>query len=211
MKTAYTIGITGGSGSGKTHFLNKLSSHFSSEQVCLISQDHYYKPIHLQIRDENGIENFDLPEAIDRDLFLADIQKLRAGDVLRKKEYTFNKPKSEAKEMVLTPAPILIVEGLFVQYFEDVNALLDLKIFIEAKTHLKVARRIRRDGIERGYDVNDVLYRFEHHVMPVYESLIEPLKHQADFIIPNNSKVDISAHVIAGYLKTLAGKYSISA
>ena len=66
-----------------------------------------------------------------------------------------------------------------------------------------VARRIRRDGLERGYDVNDVLYRFEHHVMPVYESLIEPLKHQADFIIPNNQNVDVSASVIAGYLRSM--------
>ena len=100
-----------------------------------------------------------------------------------------------------SPAPILIVEGLFVQYFEEINAVLDLRIFMEAKVHLKVARRIRRDQTERGYDVDDVLYRFEHHVMPVYESLIEPLKHQADFIIPNNNKVDVSSFVIAGFLK----------
>jgi uridine kinase len=203
VKPSYTIGITGGSGSGKTYFLNALSSLFADGEVCLISQDHYYKPIHLQRRDENGIENFDLPESIDRDLFLADILKLKSGEPLLKHEYTFNKPKTDAKVLEFKPAPILIVEGLFVQYFEEVNALLDLKIFMEAKVHLKVARRIRRDQMERGYDVADVLYRFEHHVMPVYESLIEPLKHQSDFIIPNNSKVDVSASVIAGFLKTL--------
>lgn len=203
MKTQFTIGITGGSASGKTHFLNKLSSYFNDGEVCLISQDHYYKPIHQQQRDENGIENFDLPESIDRESFYADVLKLKSGEVLRKKEYTFNKPKSEAKDLVFTPAPILIVEGLFVQYFDEVNGLLDLKIFMEAKTHLTVARRIRRDALERGYDMNDVLYRFEHHVMPIYESIIEPLKHRADFIIPNNGKIDTSVQVIAGYLKTL--------
>jgi uridine kinase len=208
LKPTFTIGITGGSASGKTHFLNKLSSHFSDHDVCLISQDHYYKPIQLQKRDENGIENFDLPEAIDRDAFHADILKLQSGETLRKKEYTFNKPKSEAKDLVFVPAPILIVEGLFVQYFQEINSLLDLRIFMEAKTHLTVARRIRRDAMERGYDMNDVLYRFEHHVMPIYESIIEPLKYRADFIIPNNGQIDKSVQVIAGYLKTLVSKSS---
>jgi uridine kinase len=203
VKKPFTIGITGGSGSGKTYFLKALSSHFKDGEVCLISQDHYYKPIHQQKRDENGVENFDLPESIDRELFLADILKLKSGETLIKHEYTFNKPKSEAKTLEFKPAPILIVEGLFVQYFDEINTLLDLKIFMEAKTHLKVARRIRRDNIERGYDMNDVLYRFEHHVMPVYESLIEPLKHKADFIVPNNTLVDVSAKVLAGYLRTL--------
>ena len=129
--------------------------------------------------------------------------KLKSGLPLEKSEYTFNKPKSETKILKLNPAPLLIVEGLFVQYFEEINTLLDLKFFVEAKVHLKVGRRIRRDEAERGYDVNDVLYRFEHHVMPVFETLIEPLKHQADFIIPNNTNTDVSARVMAGYLRTL--------
>jgi uridine kinase len=202
-KSPFTIGITGGSGSGKTHFLKTLSAHFNEDDVCLISQDHYYKPLDQQVRDENGIENFDLPSSIDRKQFLADILQLKAGQILRKPEYTFNKPNSQPQILEFKPAAILIVEGLFVQYFEEVATLLDLKIFMEAKVHLKVARRIRRDQSERGYDVNDVLYRFEHHVMPVYESLIEPLKHNADFIIPNNNKVDVSARVIAGFLKTI--------
>jgi uridine kinase len=203
VKLPYTIGITGGSGSGKTHFLKTLSTHFKEGDVCLISQDHYYKPIDQQTRDENGIENFDLPSSIDREQFLNDVLKLKSGQHLQKAEYTFNKASTKPAILEFKPAPILIVEGLFVQYFEEIGALLDLKIFMEAKVHLKVARRIRRDQIERGYDLSDVLYRFEHHVMPVYESLIEPLKHQSDFIIPNNSNVDVSATVIAGFLKTL--------
>lgn len=111
--------------------------------------------------------------------------------------------------MDFKPAPIIIVEGLFVQYFEEIAKELDLKIFIEAKIHLMLGRRIKRDQVERNYDLDDVLYRYQNHVMPVYESLIEPLKHQADFIIPNNSQVDISAKVIAGFLKTLMDKRAV--
>src|SRR5690349_502771 len=95
MKRAYTIGITGGSGSGKTYFLNGLASQFTSDEICVLSQDNYYKPITQQHRDENGIENFDLPTAIDRDAFHVDVHKLRSGVNVSRAEYTFNNPKAD--------------------------------------------------------------------------------------------------------------------
>lgn len=206
VKKAYLVGITGGSGSGKTYFLNELSAHFGKDEVCLISLDHYYKSIDQQPKDENGIENFDLPITIDRDLFYADLMKLKSGHTVEKQEYTFNKQGAQPEIIKLNPAPIIIAEGLFIQYFEEVAKALDLKIFVEAKIHLMQGRRIKRDQFERGYDLNDVLYRYENHVMPVYESLIEPLKHQADFIIPNNENVKVSSAVIAGFLKSQVNK-----
>jgi uridine kinase len=202
MKRPFTIGITGGSGSGKTYFLQELSAHFSTQQLCLLSQDNYYKPIDQQPRDENGVENFDLPIAIDRNAFHDDIIKLKEGQKVVKKEYTFNNANAEEKWLTFQPAPILVVEGLFVQYFEEIEKELDLSIFIEAKDHVKLGRRIRRDQIERGYDLNDVLYRYQYHVMPVFESLIEPIKHKADFVIPNNYHFARAIRVLAGFLKT---------
>ena len=197
----YTIGITGGSGAGKTYFINTLASRFSPHELCLISQDHYYKPIHLQTKDEKGIENFDLPQSIDREKFQEDILKLKRGEVLEKKEYTFNNEKSVARTLVFKPAPILLIEGLFVQYFPEIEEELDLKIFIDAKDHLKLSRRIRRDNEERGYDLDDVLYRYQHHVMPVYESFIKPLKDAADIVIPNNHHVERALEMLTGSLK----------
>lgn len=182
----FTIGITGGSGSGKTFFIKNLSSRFSEDQLCLISQDNYYRPREEQRTDERGVKNFDLPESIDHEHFLRDIQQLKRGEKLIKTEYTFNNPNATPKTIEYLPAPILIIEGLFVQYFPDIEKELDLKIFIEAKDHVKLSRRIRRDNEERGYDLDDVLYRFHHHVMPVYETLIDPLKHRSDLVIPNN-------------------------
>jgi uridine kinase len=187
MIKPYTIGITGGSGSGKTFFLNSLAERFTDQEICLISQDNYYHIRDRQVEDDKGIKNFDLPEAIDHEQFYADILQLKKGEVLRKTEYTFNNPTATARTLVFKPAPVLIIEGLFVQYFHQIDKELDLKIFIEAKDYVKLSRRIRRDNEERGYDLDDVLYRYHHHVMPVYESLIEPLKHKSDLIIPNNS------------------------
>ncbi len=202
MPQPYTIGITGGSGSGKTFFIKELSSHFRPEEICLISQDHYYKPLEAQFTDEKGVQNFDLPTSIDKDALAGDILMLKSGRSIVKKEYTFNNPKATPLELEFKPAPILIVEGLFVQYFPEIVKELDLRIFIEARDYVKLTRRIRRDNEERGYDLNDVLYRYENHVMPIYDSLIEPLKHQADLIIPNNNHFEHALHVLVRALKS---------
>jgi uridine kinase len=202
MPNPYTIGITGGSGSGKTYFIKELASHFKPEEICLISQDHYYKPLESQFKDAQGVQNFDLPDSIDRAKLTEDILKLKAGERISKTEYTFNNPAVKPKALEFVPAPILIVEGLFVQYFPEIESELDLKIFIEARDYLKLTRRIRRDSEERGYDLNDVLYRYQNHVMPIYDSLIEPLKHQADLIIPNNNHFEHALHVLVGALKS---------
>lgn len=201
MTKPYTIGITGGSGSGKTYFIQQLSAHFDASEICLISQDHYYKERDQQVTDESGVKNFDLPGAIDHETLLTDIQRLKRGEVLIRKEYVFNNPMATPKMLEFKPAPILIVEGLFVQYFPEVARELDLKIFVEAKDYVKLSRRIRRDNEERGYDLNDVLYRYQHHVMPVYESMIEPLKHQADFVIPNNHHFKNALTILVTALK----------
>lgn len=202
MKPPFTVGVTGGSGSGKTFFLNGISSHFTAEELCLISQDHYYKPREEQPLDQNQVKNFDLPACIDRASFHADLLQLKDGHDVQKKEYTFNNPSAKPGILTFKATPILIVEGLFVQYFEEIAAELDLKIFIEAKDHVKFGRRIQRDRVDRGYELEDVMYRYEHHVMPVYESLIRPLKHHADLIIPNDRGFDRALEVLAGYLRS---------
>ena len=202
MKKPYTIGVTGGSGSGKTFFLEGISSRFSTDQLCLISQDNYYKPRDQQPLDQNQVKNFDLPTSIDRESFYADLMKLKGGETVIKKEYTFNNPSAQPRELTFKPAPIIVVEGLFVQYFEEIAAELDLKLFIEARDHVKFGRRIKRDRLDRGYDLEDVLYRYQHHVMPVYETLIAPLKHQADLVIPNDHGFDRALDVFSGFLKS---------
>lgn len=198
----FTIGITGGSGSGKTFFLKGLASRFQPGELCLISQDNYYKDRKFQPTDDNGYQNFDLPEAIDREAFHADVLKLKQKEDVVRKEYTFNNPTVEPGMLTFKSAPIIIVEGLFVQYFTEIEKELDLKVFIEARDYVKLGRRIKRDKEERGYDMDDVLYRYQYHVMPIYEQLIEPLKHNADLVIPNNSHIDRALDVLVRFLES---------
>lgn len=202
MKTPFIVGITGGSASGKTSFLKNLMSSFDEDQLCLISQDNYYRSRDKVPVDENGVHNFDLPEAIDYKLYAKHISELRDGRDVEQLEYTFNNPKIVPKTLVFKPAPIIIVEGIFVFYFKEIERLLDLKIFIDAKEHIKLKRRIIRDQVERGYDLTDVLYRWENHVFPTYEQFIKPSKIDTDLVIPNNKNFKKGLEVVTAFLKT---------
>jgi len=202
MPNSCLIGITGGSASGKTYFLKRLIGAFSFGEVCLISQDHYYHPREQQPIDKKGIKNFDTPMSIDIDQFVDDIKKVKSGKIVRRQEYTFNNPEAPSKMLEFKPAPVIIVEGIFILYFPEVADLLDLKVFIDAKEYIKLTRRITRDKEERGYDVADVLYRYEQHVAPTYEKYIEPFKDEADLIVPNNQHFEQALEVFIAYLKS---------
>lgn len=201
MYKPYLVGITGGSASGKTRFLTRLVKNLDEKQVCLLSQDNYYRNRDQQPVDENGVQNFDLPQSIDEDAYAHDILALKNGQKVVRKEYTFNNPNVEPKMLEFNPAPIIVVEGIFVSYYPEIAKLLDLKIFIDTKDHLKLKRRIIRDNEERGYDLEDVLYRYEKHVHPTYEQYIEPFKGAADLIIPNNSHFDNALDVVSTHLQ----------
>jgi uridine kinase len=196
----YLIGITGGSGSGKTSFIKALRSHFSDEQLCILSQDDYYFPREQQLTDEAGFKNFDLPNSIDKKSFKNDIERLLAGETVERLEYTFNNEKAVPEVLCFKPAPVIIVEGIFVFHFKKIKRLLDLKVFLHAKENLKVIRRIKRDQVERNYPIEDVLYRYEKHVLPTFERYIEPYMDDADIVVNNNSDFSAGLEVLKGFI-----------
>jgi uridine kinase len=183
----FIIGIAGGSGSGKTFFLNCFLHHFKNDEVTLVSQDDYYIPAGEMTQEENKLYNFDLPSTIDDVQFLSDIKKLIKGEVVYKKEYNFNNPLAIVKILEIKPAPIIIVEGLFILHFAEIGALLDYSIFIEADESVALERRVKRDGMERGYSEEDVVYKWIHHVMPSYQQFLIPYRDSCHHIISNNS------------------------
>lgn len=186
MKAPFVVGICGGSGSGKTKVLNWLQKAFDEQDICLLSQDNYYRDRVTSSPEENRFFNFDKPEVIEADTFATDLQALKQGEVVERREYTFNNPTKEGRLLTFRPAPVIVVEGIFVFHFPEVNQQLDLKIFVDVKEHLKFHRRISRDSQERGYPLEDILYKYVNHVAPAYEKYIAPYRHEADLVIPNN-------------------------
>lgn len=201
MDTPYLIGVTGGSGSGKTYFLEKVMEAVGKEKVTLISQDNYYRSLDQQPRDENEIVNFDLPECIDHEWFAKDIASLKKGESIQIQEYTFNVPGAKSKTLVFKPTPVVIVEGIFVLHYPEVAKQIDLQLFVDAKDHIKIKRRILRDKEERAHDLEEVLYRYEKHVMPSYEQFIEIHKREADLIICNDHSMDKAMEVMISFIK----------
>lgn len=186
-KKPFIIGIAGGSGSGKTFFLNCFLHHFKQDEVTLVSQDDYYIPAGEMTQEENKLYNFDLPSTIDSEQFLRDIKQLMSGEVVYKKEYNFNNPLAVVKILEIKSAPIIIVEGLFILHFKEIAALLDHTIFVDADEQVALDRRIKRDGLERGYPEEDVLYKWHNHVVPAYKEYLLPYREQCNKVVMNNT------------------------
>ena len=203
------IGIAGGSGSGKTFFLNSFLHHFKNDEVTLLSQDDYYIPAGEMTQEENKLYNFDLPSTIDDEQFLIDIKKLTKGEVVYKKEYNFNNPLAVVKILEINPAPIIIVEGLFILHFQEIAESLDLRIFIEADEQIALLRRIKRDGMDRGYPEEDVIYKWDNHVQPAYKEFLLPYRDACEKIVVNNLDIpDDIIRITAEITDELKAKFS---
>jgi len=198
----YLIGIAGGSGSGKTTLIRELKKEFSKKEICVISLDDYYYPKKKQKIDPQGIINFDLPTSINKKEFLADLKLLIGGNPCQRIEYTFNNKKAKPKKITLHPAKVIIVEGLFIFHYKKINALLNLRVFVHAKENVKLIRRIIRDKTERNYPLEDVLYRYEHHVLPSFEKYIEPYRESADLVVNNNKNYKEAFKMLKTFIKS---------
>jgi uridine kinase len=203
---SFVVGISGGSGSGKTSFIRDLRTLFSEDKITFLSQDDYYKPRDQQHIDQNGIHNFDLPESIYFDQFENDLKSLISGNTVIRDEYTFNNKKAVAKKLIFKPAPIIVVEGLFVFHDPNIFHRMDLRIMIHATDIHKIIRRIKRDQIERNYPLEDVLYRYQYHVLPSYEKYINPYLNKVDIIINNNENYDLARDLVVAYLQKVLSK-----
>ena len=207
MKKPYIIGITGGTGSGKTRFKDVLLEGFGPDEITCIAQDDYYRPREHQLVDKNGEYNFDRPESIDYEHFASDLTALSEGKTVETQEYTFNTPDVVPDILVRHSAPVILVEGIFIFHYEKIAKLLDLRVFVDAKDYIKLQRRLKRDREERGYDADDVLYKYENHIMPSYQKYIAPHKEESDLVVPNNTDFAGAVAVLKAFIQAkIAGK-----
>jgi uridine kinase len=200
---AYLVGISGGSASGKTTFINNLKSAFDQKHLAVLSMDDYYKPLQYQQRDEAGAHNFDMPESIDLPRFLEDLDTLQRGEQVLKRAYTFNNPAKSPEMMVIEPASVIVVEGLFVFEERQIAEQLDLKLFLDVEEEIRWQRRLDRDLKERGLNYDDIHYQWHNHVKPSFDKYLLPHKSMVDIIILNNQGFENGINMVINYLKTL--------
>lgn len=200
---SYIIGICGGSASGKTYLLDRILSRFPQEKCTLISLDNYYKPREEQIKDEEGLVNYDHPDSLDLDRFVSDVKELISGKSIEVKEYTFNNPNIIPKTFTYHPTPLIILEGIFVFHKPELNNLMNLKLFVEADEHIRFSRRLMRDVHERNYSFDETIRDYNKFVAPMYAQFVAPTQKQCDFIIPNNHNMNTAIEVIITYLNSI--------
>ena len=187
------IGIYGGTGSGKTTIVNMIASHFSSNDIEIISQDSYYKDNSDISYEDRCKLNFDHPDAIDFNLLHKHIKNLRKGETVEQPIYDFKIHNRLKKTIQIKPKKILILEGILIMFHAEIRSIFDLKIFINANSKTRMERRIKRDIAERGRSRDEVLKRYIETLKPMHEKFIEPTKIYANYIIENqfNNKLNI--------------------
>jgi uridine kinase len=196
MEQPYIIGITGCSASGKTSFVHRLKDAFPSHQVAVVSQDNYYKPLDLQPRDAEGHPHFDLPESIDMVRFGKDLTQLKSGNSISYLEYTFNNKDATPNKIEIQPAPIIIMEGLFIFHSDEIRNQLDLKIYIDSTEDVMWERRLKRDQAERGLTAEWLIYQWNNHVLPSYKQFLKPYKYEADLVVHNIKSYDLCLQMV---------------
>lgn len=202
-KKPFVIGICGGSGSGKTTILKRLAEDFEDSKPALFTMDNYYIPMESQIKDHNGVINFDLPSALDEQMLTHDLSRLTSGQGIEVKEYFFNTAPGKNVLLSIEPSQLVLVEGLFLFHYEGVRRLVDYSIFVDVNPNIQLDRRIYRDQETRGYKRSDIIYQWEHHVIPCYENYIIPYKEEAHFHFRNDQNAEADYAQLVSELKAL--------
>ena len=180
------IGIAGGTGSGKTTVVNQIIEELPKDEVCVISQDSYYKDTSHMLFDDRTKINFDHPKAIDFDLLVKHLKELKKGNPIEQPIYSFVEHNRTDETITTYPKKVIIVEGILILTHADIRELFDIKLYVHADSDERLIRRLRRDMSERGRDLEEVLNRYQTTLKPMHQQFIEPTKEYADIIIPNN-------------------------
>lgn len=190
------IGLTGGTGCGKTTVVNQILNELPTNEVGIISQDSYYNDTsHLSFEERTKI-NFDHPKSIDFDLLYTHLKQLKAGQSIEQPEYSFVDHNRTGNTILTHPRKVMIVEGILIFTHPEVRELFDIKIFVHADSDERLIRRLKRDISERGRDIDEVLNRYQNTLKPMHQQFIEPMKEYADIIIPTNKYNTVAIDIV---------------
>ncbi|MGE7998829.1 uridine kinase [Lysinibacillus sp. NPDC093190] len=202
-KRPVVIGIAGGSCSGKTSVTRAIYDVFRDHSVVVIEQDFYYKDqSHLTFEERLGT-NYDHPLAFDNDLLIEHIKRLLVRQPIEKPVYDYVQ-HTRAKEIIhVEPVDVIILEGILVLEDADLRDLMDIKLFVDTDSDLRIIRRIMRDIKERGRTTDSVIEQYLSAVRPMHNLFIEPTKRYADIIIPEGGDNEVAIDLMVTKIKTI--------
>ena len=196
------IGITGGSGSGKSTIVRKISE--ASKNFVFIAQDNYYRSAAFVNNSNITAFNFDHPDAFDSDLLFQNLKDLKEGKAVDIPQYDFVHHCRMEDTIHVEPAPLIIIEGLMILYDAKIRSLLDLKIYVDTPDDIRFIRRLQRDIAERGRTVDSVIKQYLDVVRPGYFNFIEPMREFADLIVPEGGYNEKALQVLISFVRSLS-------
>lgn len=194
------IGIAGGTGSGKSTFTNRLKKQFGDD-ITVIYHDNYYRQRDDIPFEERKKINYDHPDALETDMLVEHLKKLRDGESVVCPVYDFSQHNRSKDTIVIKPSKVIIIEGILVLQDERLRSLMDIKIFVEADADERILRRALRDVEERGRDLRGIMEQYLTTVKPMHYLYVEPSKRQADVVI-NSGLNDVAYDIISTKIKT---------
>ncbi|AKN29383.1 uridine kinase [Clostridium carboxidivorans P7] len=201
MKRPILIGITGGTGSGKSTIAKEIYNKFGEDCIAMIEQDSYYKDQSHLSMEERVKTNYDHPNAFDTQLLIEHLETLLKKQAIDKPVYDFESHNRKKETIRIEPREIVIVEGILVLEDEEIRNLLDIKLYVDTDADVRIIRRILRDINERGRTVDSVINQYLNVVRPMHMQFIEPTKRYADIIIPEGGHNKVAIDIIVANIK----------
>lgn len=203
MKRPLLIGISGGTGSGKSTVSQEIFKLIPEKKIVIIEQDSYYKDqSHLSF-EERIKTNYDHPLAFDNELLLKHLNDLLNNKPIQKPIYDFEQHTRKKKTVTVEPKDIIILEGILVLYDERIRNLLDIKIFVDTDADVRVIRRIQRDIKERGRTLDSVITQYMTTVRPAHLQFVEPTKRYADIVIPEGGYNKVAIDIVVAKINSI--------
>lgn len=187
MNTPFIIGIAGGSGSGKSTITRKVIEAAGTEHTGVIVQDNYYLDQSDLTFEQRVLTNYDHPHAFDWALMIAQIDDLRNGLPIKMPLYDFALHTRSSETIRVTPAKVIVVEGLFALYDKTLRDMMSMRIYVDTDPDVRFIRRLTRDISERGRTMESVIEQYKSTVRPMHNQFIEPTKRYADVILPHGA------------------------
>lgn len=203
MKRPLLIGITGGTGSGKSTVSKEIFKSIHEKKIVIIEQDSYYKDQSNLTFEERVKTNYDHPFAFDNELFVKHLKDLMDNKPIEKPIYDFEKHTRKKETITVEPKDIIIVEGILLLFEEEIRDLLDIKVFVDTDSDVRIIRRILRDIKDRGRTLDSVILQYMETVRPAHLQFIEPTKRYADIIIPEGGYNKVAIDIIVAKINSI--------
>lgn len=203
MRKPVVIGVTGGSGSGKTSVTKAIYESLKDHSILVLEQDYYYKDQSDLPFEERLKTNYDHPLAFDNDLLIEHIKMLLRYEAIEKPVYDYSIHTRSDKVIPVEPKDVIILEGILVLEDEGLRDLMDIKLYVDTDPDLRIIRRLTRDISERGRTFDSVIDQYLNVVRPMHNQFIEPTKRYADIIIPEGGQNHVAVDLMVTKIQTI--------